>query len=78
MCRGRVGQSGAETLIANSRELFNGEVRESSTGEEVRETSCGEVRKPSSAEVRGTFQCGGQGNLPLGRRSGKLPLGRSG
>ena len=55
-------------LIA-SRELFNGEVRESSFGEEVRE--------PSHAEVRGTFQCGGQGNLPLGR-SGKLPLGRSG
>ena len=55
-------------LIAN-RELFNGEVRESSIGEEVRE--------PSNAEVRGTFHCGGQGNLPLGR-SGKLPLGRSG
>lgn len=63
-------------LIAN-RELFNGEVRESSIGEEVRE--------PSNAEVRGTFHCGDQGNLPLGRsgklplaRSGKLPVGRSG
>lgn len=55
-------------LIAN-RELFNGEVRESSIGEEVRE--------PSNAEVRGTFHCGDQGNLPLGR-SGKLPVGRSG
>ena len=63
------GWDGVELRLIANRELFNGEVRESSIGEEVRE--------PSNAEVRGNFHSEGQGNLPLGR-SGKLPVGRSG
>ena len=64
------GWDGVELRLIANRELFNGEVRESSIGEEVRE--------PSNAEVRGNFHSEGQGNLPLEASSGEVREASSG